>query len=207
MPAHKRVELGICQAPEGRGIFPGMTRAWRTSRWAATPARTARARAKQDDLERVFSLFPRLLERRKQAGRHAVGRRAADAGHRPGAHGAARGCCCSTSRRWAWRRCSSPRSSRSSARSTSRAPRSCWSSRTPRRRCARAERAYVLETGRIVKEGVGRRAARRRLGDRRLPRSGLASRSVQSAHGHRHPVAHPEPRRDEVHARRASCPR
>jgi branched-chain amino acid transport system ATP-binding protein len=23
--AHRRVEMGICQAPEGRGIFPGMT--------------------------------------------------------------------------------------------------------------------------------------------------------------------------------------
>jgi branched-chain amino acid transport system ATP-binding protein len=25
VPAHERVELGISQAPEGRGIFPGMT--------------------------------------------------------------------------------------------------------------------------------------------------------------------------------------
>jgi branched-chain amino acid transport system ATP-binding protein len=25
MPAHERVDLGISQAPEGRGIFPGMT--------------------------------------------------------------------------------------------------------------------------------------------------------------------------------------
>src|SRR5258708_31057989 len=25
MPGHQRVELGLCQAPEGRGIFPGMT--------------------------------------------------------------------------------------------------------------------------------------------------------------------------------------
>jgi branched-chain amino acid transport system ATP-binding protein len=25
VPGHKRVMLGICQAPEGRGIFPGMT--------------------------------------------------------------------------------------------------------------------------------------------------------------------------------------
>ena len=25
MPPHERVKLGICQAPEGRGIFPGMT--------------------------------------------------------------------------------------------------------------------------------------------------------------------------------------
>src|SRR5947208_13437870 len=25
VPAHRRVELGICQAPEGRAIFPGMS--------------------------------------------------------------------------------------------------------------------------------------------------------------------------------------
>ena len=25
IPAHKRVQMGISQAPEGRGIFPGMT--------------------------------------------------------------------------------------------------------------------------------------------------------------------------------------
>src|ERR1700730_13097679 len=25
MPGHARVELGLCQAPEGRGIFPGMS--------------------------------------------------------------------------------------------------------------------------------------------------------------------------------------
>src|SRR5580765_1734734 len=25
LPPHQRVELGLCQAPEGRGIFPGMT--------------------------------------------------------------------------------------------------------------------------------------------------------------------------------------
>ena len=25
MPPHKRVEMGLCQSPEGRGIFPGMT--------------------------------------------------------------------------------------------------------------------------------------------------------------------------------------
>ncbi len=25
VPAHERVDMGICQAPEGRGIFPGMT--------------------------------------------------------------------------------------------------------------------------------------------------------------------------------------
>ena len=34
------------------------------------------------DLERVFALFPRLRERIDAEGRHALRRRAADAGHR-----------------------------------------------------------------------------------------------------------------------------
>ena len=36
-----------------------------------------------EDLARVFRLFPRLKERIAPARRHAVGRRAADAGDRP----------------------------------------------------------------------------------------------------------------------------
>ena len=42
-----------------------------------------------------------------QRGGAAVRRRAADAGHRPGADEPSRSCCCSTSRRWAWPRSSS----------------------------------------------------------------------------------------------------
>ena len=87
---------GVAAAPARRdGHLPGARgprhlprheRASRTSRWAPTPAR---ARTPRADLDRVFELFPRLLERRDQAGRHAVRRRAADARHRPGAHGPA----------------------------------------------------------------------------------------------------------------------
>jgi hypothetical protein len=46
-----------------------------------------------------------------------------------------RGCCCSTSRRWAWRPSWWRRASRSSARSTRPARPSCWSSRTLPWRC------------------------------------------------------------------------
>jgi len=63
MPAHKRVGLGICQAPEGRGIFPGMTVAENLAMGAYS-----RGKPDPDDLERVFALFPRLSERQKQAG-------------------------------------------------------------------------------------------------------------------------------------------
>ncbi len=61
---HKRVTLGICQAPEGRGIFPGMTVMENLD--MGTYARKSPDHAA--DLDRVLTLFPRLAERRKQAG-------------------------------------------------------------------------------------------------------------------------------------------
>ena len=67
MAAHKRVELGICQAPEGRGIFPGMT-VIENLEMGTYIRKDRKSAAKQTDLDRVFSLFPRLPERRTQAG-------------------------------------------------------------------------------------------------------------------------------------------
>jgi len=61
---HKLVELGICQAPEGRGIFPGMSVIENLE--MGTYAR--RDKVDPSELERVYELFPRLLERRKQPG-------------------------------------------------------------------------------------------------------------------------------------------
>jgi branched-chain amino acid transport system ATP-binding protein len=67
VPAHRRVEMGICQAPEGRGIFPGMTVIENLDMGAYTRPRSQRADIRAD-LERVFELFPRLAERRNQPG-------------------------------------------------------------------------------------------------------------------------------------------
>jgi len=67
MPAHQRVELGLCQAPEGRGIFPGMTVLENLDMGAYT-RKDRKTAAYRDDLERVFDLFPRLRERRTQTG-------------------------------------------------------------------------------------------------------------------------------------------
>jgi branched-chain amino acid transport system ATP-binding protein len=67
MPPHQRVELGLCQAPEGRGIFPGMTVLENLDMGAYT-RRDRKTAAFRDDIERVFDLFPRLRERRTQTG-------------------------------------------------------------------------------------------------------------------------------------------
>ena len=66
MAPHRIVELGLCQAPEGRGIFPGMTVMENLEMGAY--ARTGRNRDVGPELERVFDLFPRLAERRRQPG-------------------------------------------------------------------------------------------------------------------------------------------
>ena len=64
VPAHRRVQLGICQAPEGRGIFPGMS----VVENLEMGAYARRGAQLKEDFDRVFELFPRLEERRQQAG-------------------------------------------------------------------------------------------------------------------------------------------
>jgi branched-chain amino acid transport system ATP-binding protein len=65
MRADLRVPMGICQSPEGRGIFPGMTVLENLDMGAFTRRDTDEV---AKDLDRVLTLFPRLAERRKQAG-------------------------------------------------------------------------------------------------------------------------------------------
>jgi branched-chain amino acid transport system ATP-binding protein len=61
--AHRRVDLGIVQVPEGRRLFPFMTVMENLLLGAhGGPARSERAKA----LEYVFSLFPILAQRRAQ---------------------------------------------------------------------------------------------------------------------------------------------
>ena len=65
-PPYDRVKLGISQAPEGRGIFPGMT-VRENLEMGAYLRKDRRSKAYADDLARVFSLFPRLEERSSQS--------------------------------------------------------------------------------------------------------------------------------------------
>jgi len=66
VPAYERVTLGLSQAPEGRGCFPGMT--VRENLEMGTYARKdRRTSAVKTDLDRVLELFPRLNERLSQS--------------------------------------------------------------------------------------------------------------------------------------------
>jgi branched-chain amino acid transport system ATP-binding protein len=66
MQAHDRVALGISQAPEGRGIFPGMSVLENLE--IGKYFRKDRRSEMKEDLEKVYHLFPRLKERASQAG-------------------------------------------------------------------------------------------------------------------------------------------
>ena len=65
--AHKRVADGLIQAPEGRGVFPGMTVTENLEMGCygrPFPSRVER----REKLDWVFEVFPRLAERRNQVG-------------------------------------------------------------------------------------------------------------------------------------------
>ena len=65
IPAHGIVAKGICQAPEGRRIFPRMTVRENLEMGAFQRAKGAELAS---DFERVYTLFPRLKERIGQNG-------------------------------------------------------------------------------------------------------------------------------------------
>jgi len=63
IPAHKIIEHGIAQVPEGRRLFPEMSVRENLIMGALSP----RAKAKRNEtMEWIFGLFPRLRERHKQ---------------------------------------------------------------------------------------------------------------------------------------------
>ncbi len=63
IPPHKVVEMGISHVPEGRGIFANLTviENLKLATWARKDSKEIKR-----DYERVFTLFPRLAERKNQ---------------------------------------------------------------------------------------------------------------------------------------------
>jgi branched-chain amino acid transport system ATP-binding protein len=119
MRADLRVVRGVSQSPEGRGIFPGMT----VRDNLEMGAYTRRNRSEIDqDMQRVFDLFPRLKEREKQAGGTLSG---------------------------------GEQQMLAVGRALMSRPKLLLVEQNAQQALSRAHRAYVLETGRIVKEGTG----------------------------------------------------
>jgi branched-chain amino acid transport system ATP-binding protein len=63
VPAHRRVELGICLSPEGRQVFPNFT-VYENLLLGSFSKKARKRRAEMFD--EVYGLFPRLAERRTQ---------------------------------------------------------------------------------------------------------------------------------------------
>ena len=63
---HNRVLAGLCQAPEGRGIFPGMTVLENLE--MGKFSRKEWKNELKEDLDRMYHLFPMLKERQNQTG-------------------------------------------------------------------------------------------------------------------------------------------
>jgi branched-chain amino acid transport system ATP-binding protein len=92
VPPAERAHLGIAHVPEGRQVFAAMT----VFENLEMGAYSIRGRPEwQRNLDRIFTLFPVLAERRRQlAGTLSGGEQQMLASLRR------RACCCSTSRRW-----------------------------------------------------------------------------------------------------------
>ena len=65
VPAHRIVQMGVCHVPEGRRIFTTLTVMENLMMGAYTIKDEG---AIQENLRRVFDLFPRLAERKNQLG-------------------------------------------------------------------------------------------------------------------------------------------
>ena len=79
LPTHEIARLRIAQSPEGRRIFPRMTVRENLQMGAEIDG----GAHFEEDLARVCDAFPGAVAAPRPARRHAVGRRAADAGDRP----------------------------------------------------------------------------------------------------------------------------
>ena len=66
LKSHDVVQRGIIQVPEGRHIFPNMSVAENLEMGSFNVK--VPGKEKQEIIDRIFELFPRLQERRKQAG-------------------------------------------------------------------------------------------------------------------------------------------
>ena len=67
LPSHDVVGKGLIQVPEGRHIFPSMSVAENLEMGAFQRSKASKAEL-QEDVDKVFELFPRLQERSTQKG-------------------------------------------------------------------------------------------------------------------------------------------
>jgi branched-chain amino acid transport system ATP-binding protein len=146
------VKQGLAMVPEGRGVFTRMTITENLQMGAYI--RTDKAGI-ADDMEKVFTIFPRLRERKDQlAGTMSGGEQQMLAMGR--ALMSRPRCCCWTSRPWACRPSWWTRSSKWWATCTAQGVTILLVEQNASRALGIANRGYVMESGEITMTGEAR---------------------------------------------------
>ena len=141
----------IAVVPEGRRVFARLTVEENLEMGGFFGSKADN----QEQLDKVLHLFPRLRERFAQRAGTMSGGEQQMPRHRPCADEQAHPCCCSMSRRWAWHRSSSSRSSTSSNSCARTGVTVFLVEQNANQALKLADRGYVLENGRIVMQGSG----------------------------------------------------
>ena len=154
MKAHLRVIAGIVQAPEGRGVFPGHDGPGKPGHGPLRPNLPQQGRV-QDDSRPGLRTVPPARGTPHADGRNHVRRRAADGRHRPGADGQAAGTA-------ARRAVDGARADDHPAdlpdhlrHQQDHGVTILLVEQNAQQALSRSDRAYILETGEVVKTGPG----------------------------------------------------
>ena len=150
--ADRLTRRGLNFVPQTDNVFPTLTVAENVHVGSLV---VPKARARRGASQRVRELFPILARAAAPARRHALGRPAQAGRARAGARDAARGCCCSTSRRPGSRRSRWSSSSTSCVEINELGIGIVMVEQNARRALALAHRGYVLDAGRNAIEGSG----------------------------------------------------
>ena len=151
LDVEERVERGFCLVPERRELFGDMTVA--DNLLLGAYARRRNGTSVKQRLQEVYGAVSPSGRAPPAKGADALGRRAANAGARPRADGAAAAVACSTSRAWDLRRLSCGKFFASLPRSAMPACRFFWSSRTRARRSRPPITAMCWKPGEITHQG------------------------------------------------------
>ncbi len=149
--AHYVASNGIAQSPEGRRVFPDMT----VEENLLMGTIPIGMRHMEQDMQRMFELFPRLKERRNQRAMTMSGGEQQMLAIARALMSRPKVCCCWTNPPWAWRRSWSSRSSRPCASWPSSGMTIFLVEQNANHALKLSDRGYVMVNGEIRLSGSG----------------------------------------------------